>query len=188
MAAGRPFSEIKILIQEISKPRDLIVYTDGSFIKDKSGWAFTVKQGVTTIHEDNAAQKTSPSSLTVEEEAVTHALRWIAWKGDDQTTRAIILTGSMSLPHKKKREKKEVNSGIESPDCIVTMVDIHLRRHLWMWSDYRKYLPGQVIRIRLKIEKSCRLFWDIFSSAVMNDLTETFTSRLKVDAKCVYQQ
>ena len=30
--------------------------------------------------------------------AVTHALRWIASRGDSQTTRAIILTDSMSLP------------------------------------------------------------------------------------------
>ena len=37
------------------------------------------------------------------------------------------------------------------------------------WTDYRKYLPGQVIEIRLKIEQNCRLFLDIFSSAIMND-------------------
>ena len=59
---------------------------------------------------------------------------------------------------------------------------------VWYWSDYRKYLPGQVTRNRLKIEKNCRLFWNIFSSAIMNDLTMTFTSRLKMDAKCANQQ
>ena len=61
-----------------------------------------------------------------------------------------------------------------------------LESHLW--SDYRKYLPGQFIRIRPKKEQHCRLFLDIFSRAIMNDLFMTFTSRLKVDAKCVYQQ
>ena len=50
-------------------------------------------------------------------------------------------------------------------------------------SDYRKSLPGDLIRIRLKIEKNCRLFLDIFSSAIMKDLFKTFTSRLKEDAK-----
>ena len=55
-------------------------------------------------------------------------------------------------------------------------------------SDYRKYLPGQSIKVRLKMEQNCRLFLDIFSSAITNDLSMTFTSRLKVDAKCVYQQ
>ena len=29
------------------------------------------------------------------------------------------------------------------------------------------------------------VFWDILSSAIMNDLSMTFTSRLKMDAKCV---
>ena len=33
----------------------------------------------------------------MEVEAVTHALRWIASRGDNQTTRAIILADSMSL-------------------------------------------------------------------------------------------
>ena len=55
-------------------------------------------------------------------------------------------------------------------------------------SDYRKYLLGQLIRIHLRIEQNCLLFLDFFSSAIMNDLSMTFTSRLKMDAKCVYQQ
>ena len=57
-----------------------------------------------------------------------------------------------------------------------------------LWSDYRKSLLGDCIRICLKIEQNCHLFLDIFISAIMNDLFMTFTSRLKVDAKCVYQQ
>ena len=55
-------------------------------------------------------------------------------------------------------------------------------------SDYRKYLPGQLIRIRPKIEVNCVLFLDIVSSAIMNDLSMTFTSGLKVGVKCIYQQ
>ena len=55
-------------------------------------------------------------------------------------------------------------------------------------SGYRKSPAGEFIRIRLKIEQNCRLVLDIFSSAIMNDLLMTFTSRLKVDDKCVYQQ
>ena len=57
-----------------------------------------------------------------------------------------------------------------------------------MWSDYRKSRPGQFIRIRLKIEQNYRLYLDIFFSAIINDLFITFISRIKVDAKCVYQQ
>ena len=60
----------------------------------------------------------------MEVEAVTHVLRWIAPRGDSQTTHAIILTDSMSLLQKVKR-------GIGSPHWNVSMADIHLRE-LWV--------------------------------------------------------
>ena len=50
----------------------------------------------------------------MEVETVTHALRWIASRGDSQTTHAIILTHSMSLLQK-------VKSGIGSPHWNVSM-------------------------------------------------------------------
>ena len=97
--------------------------------KGQSGWSFTVKQGATTIHEDSAAYTISASSLTMEMEAVIHALRWIASRGDSHTTHAIILTDSMSLLHK-------VKSGMGGPDWNVSIGDIHLRKLLWV------YCPG----------------------------------------------
>ena len=60
---------------ENRKPQDRIVYTDGSVTKDQLGWGFLVKQGATTIYEDSATYTVSASSLTMEVEAVTHALR-----------------------------------------------------------------------------------------------------------------
>ena len=39
-----------------------------------------------------------------------------------------------------------------------------------------------------KYSKTVACFWDIFNDAIMNDLSMTLTSRLKVDSKCVYQQ
>ena len=75
-----------------------------SVTKDQSGWGLTVKQGVTTIHEDSAVYTVSTSGLTMEVEAVTHALRWIASRGDSRTTHGISLTDSMSLLQKVKWE------------------------------------------------------------------------------------
>ena len=95
-------------------------YTDGSVTKDQSGWGFTDKQGATTIHEDSAAYTVSTSSLTMEVEAVTHALRWIASRGDSRTTHVLILTDSMCLLQK-------VKEGMGSPDWYVSVVDIHFR-------------------------------------------------------------
>ena len=66
---------VKLLIEENSKPQDLIVNTGGSATKDRSGWGFTVKQGATTIHKNRAAYMDSTSSLTMEMKAVTHDLR-----------------------------------------------------------------------------------------------------------------
>ena len=90
--AGKTESEIKLLFQENSQLQDLRVYTDGSVTKDQSGWGFTVKQGVSTIHKNSAIYTVSTSSLTKEVEAVTHAIHWIASRGDSQTIHAIILT------------------------------------------------------------------------------------------------
>ena len=128
-------SEIKLLTEEYSKPQDLIMYTDCSVTKDQSAVDFTVKQSETPIHEDRASYALSTSSLTMEVEAVIHALRWIAPRGDSRTTHAIILTDSISLPQK-------VNSGMGSPDWNVSMVDIHLRKLLWVYCPGRAVMKG----------------------------------------------
>ena len=65
--AGKTVWEIKLFIQENSKPQD-IVYTDGSVTKDQSRRGFTVKQGATNIHEDSAGGSSDPC--------------WIASRGD----------------------------------------------------------------------------------------------------------
>ena len=101
------------------------MYADGSVTKDQSWWAFIVKQGATTIHEDSAAYTLSSSRLTMEVEAATHALRWIASRGDTHTTHVILLTDSISLLQK-------VKSGMGSPDRNVLIVDIHLQNLLDM--------------------------------------------------------
>ena len=80
------------------------MYTDGSVTKDQSGWGFTVKQGTTTLHEDGAAYTVSTSSFTMGVDADTHALRWIAPRGDSETMHAIFLTDSMSLTATKSKK------------------------------------------------------------------------------------
>ena len=98
--------------------------------KNQLGWGFSVNQGATTIREDSAVYTVSTSSLTMEVQAVTHALRWIASSGGSQTTQAIILADSMSLLQRVKK------NGMGSPDQNVSMVGIRLRKLLWV------YCPG----------------------------------------------
>ena len=88
---------------ENSKPQDVTVYTDSSVIKERSRRGSTFKQGATTIHEDSAVYTVSIFSLTMEMEAVTHALRWIATTSYSQTTHAIILTHLESLLQKSEK-------------------------------------------------------------------------------------
>ena len=64
-------------------------------------------------------------------EAVTHALRWVASKGDSQTTNATVLTDSMNLLRKSEKSNRKpylTNDNVQQ---------IHLQRSL------RIYSPGQ---------------------------------------------
>ena len=65
----------------------------------------------------------------MEVEAVTHALRWIALRGDSRTTYGIILTDQRAC-------YKTVKSGMGSPDWNMSTVDIHLPKRLLV------YCPG----------------------------------------------
>ena len=129
--AGKADLEVKLLIEKHSQPHDLRIYTDGSVTKDKSGWGFSVQQGDCTIYEDSAAYAVTSTSLRMEMEAVTHALRWIASRRDNQTTtRAVVLLiDCMNLLQK-------VKSGLRSPDWHLAMQDIQLEKLVWI------YCPG----------------------------------------------
>ena len=95
--AGKINAEVQMLVEANSKPHDTMIYTDSSVTRDRSGWGFTVKQGRRTVHEDSGAHRVMISSLTMEVEAVTHAMQWLASQRDAQITHAIILTDSMNL-------------------------------------------------------------------------------------------
>ena len=73
--AGKPNAQVQMLVEANSKPHDIVIYTDSSVTRDRSGWGFTVKQGGRTVHEDSGAHRVMTSSLTMEVEAVTHAIQ-----------------------------------------------------------------------------------------------------------------
>ena len=81
----------------LTVPLLLLVYTDSSVTETKSGWGYTVKQRGVTIHSDSAAYRQNTSSLTMEVEAVTHALQWLATRKDGRKMHAVIITDSMNL-------------------------------------------------------------------------------------------
>ena len=81
-----------MLVEANSKPHDIVTYTDGSATRDRSGWGFTIMLGGRTVYEDSGDHSVTTSSLTMEVEAVTHAIQWLASQRDAQITRATILT------------------------------------------------------------------------------------------------
>ena len=172
--AGKTESKIKLLIQEQIKPQDLILCIDGSVTKDQSGWGFTVKQGATAIHEDNAAYTVSTSSLTMEVEVVTHALRQTALKGDSQTTHAIILTDWMSLLQKVKVEWEakigmhQWSTSILENSCGCTALNMQGWREMTKKIDWQVKQPSQ--RACVLEDLKCWGAWDTMGGYKAKDI------------------
>ena len=76
---------------------DIVIYTDGSVTRDRSGWGFKVKQGGRTVHKDSGSHRVMTSSLTMKIEAVTHVIQWLSSQREAQITHAIIFTDSKNL-------------------------------------------------------------------------------------------
>ena len=72
--ARKASAKVQMLVEANSKPQDIVIYTDGSVISDRSGWGFTAKQDGMTVHEDSGAHRITIPSLTMEVEAVTHTI------------------------------------------------------------------------------------------------------------------
>ena len=119
--AGKANSDVQMLVEANSKPRGIVIYTDGSVTRNWSGW------GSWSSRVDIGSHRITTSSLTMEVEAVTHAVQWVASQRNVQITQAIIFTHSMNLLQK-------VESGMGCPDWHTAMHS--LQRRLWI------YCPG----------------------------------------------
>ena len=115
--------EVQTLVEANSKPHDIVIYLDGSVARDRSGWWLMVKQGGRTVHEDSGAHRVTTPSLTMEVEAATHAIQWLAFQREAQIKHAIILTDSPNLLQK-------VKSGMGCPDWRTVMHSLRLQRLL----------------------------------------------------------
>ena len=120
-AAGRDNAEVQMLVEVNSKPHSIVIYRDGSVTRDQSGWGFMVKQDGRTVHEDSGAHRVGTSNLSMEIEAVTHAIQWLASQRDTQIAHAIILTDSVKL-------LQEVESGMGCPNWHTAMHSLRLQR------------------------------------------------------------
>ena len=55
--ARKAIVNVRILVETNSKPHDIMMYTDGSVTRDRSGCWFTVRQGGRTVHDDSIAHR-----------------------------------------------------------------------------------------------------------------------------------
>ena len=100
-----------MLVKAKNKPSDIVIYTDGSVRRDRYGWGFRVKQDARSVHEDSRTNRIKTSSLTMEVEAVTHAMQSLASQRDANITHD---TDSMNLLQK-------VEPGMICPDWHTAM-------------------------------------------------------------------
>ena len=138
-ALSRMASKSNVIRDQLNnKQQDIIVYTDVSVTKDKSGWCFiTVKQGATTVHEDSTDYTVSTPNLTMEVGVVTYALRWIASRGDSLNDH------TCHHPHRfKELAKTKVEVGNDRLASKATLISglrfgrsevlRNLRQYLWV--------------------------------------------------------
>ena len=93
---------IEGLIEEYRRPNDVVVFTDGSVVRGtKSGWAFSARDGETTVTvmEKSGATEVTTSSMYMEVVAITEALKWLR---DTEYESATIVTDSLSTLEKVK--------------------------------------------------------------------------------------
>ena len=55
--AGKASAKVQMFVEANSKPHGIVIYTDGSISRDRSGWRFTVKQGGMSVHRYSGAHK-----------------------------------------------------------------------------------------------------------------------------------
>ena len=118
------WAAVQMLVEANSKLHDIVIYTDNSVTRDRSCWGVHGQ-----AHEDSGESRVTTSSLTMEVEAVTHAIQWLASQRDAQITHAIIFTDSMNL-------LQMVESWIGCLDWHTAVHSFLLQRLLWI------YCPG----------------------------------------------
>ena len=100
-AENGPHAEVETIIEENSRPGDVIIFTDGSVVRDqKSGWAYSARVDGQIVSEDSMACSTTLSSMMTEINAVTLALTWVS---SQDYSRILFVTYSLSTLEKVRQ-------------------------------------------------------------------------------------
>ncbi len=119
--------KVKALIDEHSRPGDIIIYTDGSVVRgERSAWAFTSQRNGRTLHEDSGAFPTTTSSMTMEVMAASRALEWVKELNVD-VRHICIVTDSMSMLRK-------IEAGSTRKQWISSISESSLQKITWIFT------------------------------------------------------
>ena len=102
-----------------------MIYANGSVTRDLSGWGSLPSKVEELYVKTVVAYTTTTSSLTMDVEAVTRAVQFLASKSDIKITHAMILTDSMNL-------LQNVESRIGCPSWHAPMHSLRLHKLLWI--------------------------------------------------------
>ena len=126
-APGATHAEVETIIEENSRPGDVIIFTDGSVVREqKSGWAYSARVDGQIISENSMACSTTLSSMMTEINAVTLALTWVS---SQDYSRVVFVTDSLSTLEK-------VRQGNLHADWYPLINSSSIRRITWI------YCPG----------------------------------------------
>ena len=126
-APGATHAEVETIIEENSSPGDVIIFTDGSVVREqKSGWAYSARVRGQIVSEDSRACSTTLSSMMTEINAVTLALTWVI---SQDYSRILFVTDSLSTLEK-------VRQGNLHADWYPLINNSGIRRIIWI------YCPG----------------------------------------------
>ena len=126
-----------MVVEAKGKTHGIMIKTDGCHV-DRSDWGFTVRPDGRTVPKDSGAYRITTSTLTMEVEAVTHAVQWLASQRD---TQIIILTDPVNLLQK-------VQSGVVCSDWHTAMYNLRPHRLLWVYCPCHVGVSGKDPRDR----------------------------------------
>ena len=122
---GKADLEIKQLVDENSGDDDAVIYTDGSVRRGvKSGWGFSARVKGKLIAEKCEAYLTTTSSMRMEVEAVTAALKWLS---ETSLTGAVIVSDSQSMLRK-------IQNGLFRHEWMIYIEISALQNFVWIYS------------------------------------------------------